>query len=242
MKAPPWLLVTSGALGADPGRTVVLDPSEAHHVTSVLRRRSGDAVVLIDAHGSVAEARLVSVAKGRVEAEVLSIHRETQPQLDQAVTVAVAVVGKQAMDWVVQKSVEIGVGRFVPIETARTQVHGRDSGGRMEHWRRISMQALKQCHRPWAIEIVELTPLPVFVESCVRAGIVADREGCAIDDVAVEPGASLVVGPEGGFTADECELFNRYGWSKVRFGPHVLRTETAAVVGAAMMVAREERR
>lgn len=242
MKAPPWLLVAYGALDTDSNRTVVLDSSEAHHVTSVLRRRAGDEVVLTDGHGSLAAARLVAVERGRVEAEVLSVHREPRPQQARGVTVAVAVVGNQAMDWVVQKAVEIGAERFVPIDTARTQARGKVGGGRVEHWRRISLQALKQCHRRWAIEISELTPLANFVESSRRAGVVADREGRAIDELAVEVGASLVVGPEGGFTADESELFSRHGWSKVRFGPYVLRTETAAIVGTAMMVAREERR
>jgi 16S rRNA (uracil1498-N3)-methyltransferase len=226
----------------DADRTVILDDSEGHHVSSVLRRRPGDKVVLADGHGSVAEGRLVSVESGRVEAEVLSVRREPRPREDRGVTVSVAVVGKQAMDWIVQKSVEIGVRRFVPVETARTQARAKDLGGRVEHWRRISLQALKQCHRPWALEISEPTPLAVFVESEPRAGVVADRDGREIDEVASESGTSLVVGPEGGFTTAEGELLDRHGWTKVRFGAHVLRTETAAIVGAAMMVAREERR
>jgi 16S rRNA (uracil1498-N3)-methyltransferase len=221
---------------------LVLDPSEAHHVTSVLRRRAGDLLVLIDGHGSVGEARLASVEKGRVEAEVLSVHREPRPEEAHGVTVAVAVVGFQAMDWVVQKVVEVGVRRFVPIVTARTQVGRKDLGGRVEHWRKISMQALKQCHRPWALEITEVTPLPLFVESQPQAGIIAGREGCSIGTVSRGIGALLVVGPEGGFSEEERELFSRLEWPLVRFGPHVLRTETAAVVGAAMMVAREELR
>jgi 16S rRNA (uracil1498-N3)-methyltransferase len=84
--------------------------------------------------------------------------------------------------------------------------------------------------------------LPLFVESQPQAGIIAGREGCSIGTVSRGIGALLVVGPEGGFSEEERELFSRLEWPLVRFGPHVLRTETAAVVGAAMMVAREELR
>ena len=104
------------------------------------------------------------------------------------------------------------------------------------------MQALKQCRRPWAMEIADVLPLQAFVEYCSTSGAVADRDGCAIDELPRETGGVLVVGPEGGFTAEENELFERHGWPGLRLGPHVLRAETAAIVGAAMMTAREENR
>ena len=239
MKAPPWLLVEPGAL--ESVRSVVLEPAEARHLTSALRRRPGDEIVLADGDGSVAEARLISIERGRVEAEVLSVRHEPEPQ-SEGVILALGVVGSQAMDWAVQKAVEIGVRRFVPLETDRAQLRGKDLGSRVEHWRRISMQALKQCHRPWAMEIADVIPVRLFVASCSRGGAIADREGCAIGELPGEIGGVLVVGPEGGFTAEENELLKRHGWPRLRLGPHVLRAETAAVVGGAMMVAREERR
>ena len=102
------------------------------------------------------------------------------------------------------------------------------------------MQALKQCRRPWAMEIADVLPLQVFVDCRSTSGAVADREGCAIDELPGETVGVLVVGPEGGFTAEENELFERHGWPRLRLGPHVLRAETAAVVGGALMVARSE--
>jgi len=239
MKKPPWLLVETGILGS--ARTVVLDPTEARHLTSSLRRRPGDEIVLADGSGSVAEARLVSIERGRVEAELLSVRHEPKPQRE-GVTVAMAVVGSQAMDWAVQKAVEIGVGAFVPIEADRSQLRGKDLGGRVDHWRRISMQALKQCRRPWAMEVADVLPLKVFIESRSGSGAVADREGCAFAELPRETLGLLAVGPEGGFTAEEDKLFERHGWPRLRLGPFVLRTETAAIVGAAMMIAREEDR
>jgi len=241
MKTPPWLLVAPGVL--EMGRIVVLDPTEAHHLTGALRRRPGDEIVLADGEGWVAEARLLTIGRGRVEAEVLSLHHEPAPGSD-GVTVALAVVGSQHMDWAVHKAVEVGVLRFVPLETERAQLRRGDVTDRIDHWRRVSKQALKQCRRPWAMDVTDVVLLNELVESESKdgVGVVADRNGCAIGELPEEAGRLLIVGPEGGFTADEGELFDRRGWPRLRLGPHVLRSETAAVVGGAMMVARDEDR
>jgi len=237
MKAAPWLLAVSGALEA--GRTVVLDPAEALHLKGALRRRPGDEIVLADGNGVVAEAKLVAIGKGRVEADILSVHHEPEPT-SEGVTVALAMIDNRAMDWAVQKAVEVGVGCFVPMETDRAQVRGKDLGGRVEHWRRIAMQALKQCRRPWAMEVTEVVTLAAFVDGDREqaGGVVADMGGSRLGELPKTAGKLLIVGPEGGFTAAENQLFDRRGWPKLRLGPHILRAETAAVVGGAMMVAR----
>ena len=239
MKALPWLLAVSGALEA--GRTVVLDPTEARHLTGALRRRPGDEIVLADGNGAVAEAKLVAIGRGRVEAVILSVRHEPEPK-SEGVTLALAMTDNRAMDWAVQKAVEVGIGRFLPIEAERAQVRGRDLGGRVEHWRRIAMQALKQCRRPWAMAVTEVVPLTALVggDSEQAGGVVADVEGSTLSELPKTAGNLLVVGPEGGFTAAEKQLFDRRGWPRLRLGPHILRAETAAVVGGAMMVARQE--
>lgn len=238
MKAAPWLLADPGILEA--GRTVALDSTEARHLSGALRRRPGDAIVLADGGGAVADAKLVTISKGRVEAEVLSVRHEPNP--GPGVVLALAMIENRAMDWAVQKAVEVGIGRFVPMETDRAQVRGRNAGPRVEHWRRISMQALKQCRRPWAMGVGDVVSLEELVEGSREAGVVADSEGCSIDDLPAGAGGLLVIGPEGGFTAGENGLFDRHEWRRLRLGPHTLRAETASVVGGAMMVARSERR
>ena len=241
MKSVPWLLAVSGDL--EVGRTVVLDPTEARHLTGALRRRPGDGIVLADGNGAVAEAKLVAIGKGRFEAEILSVRHEPEPEAE-GVTLALAMIDNRAMDWAVQKAVEVGVRRFVPMETERTQVRGRDSGARVEHWRRIAMQALKQCRRPRAMAVTEVMPLKALFEGDSErgGGVVADKEGFAVGELPETVGNLLIVGPEGGFTTAEYEFFDRRGWPRLRLGPHILRTETAAVVGGAMMVARAEGR
>jgi 16S rRNA (uracil1498-N3)-methyltransferase len=116
--------------------------------------------------------------------------------------------------------------------------------GRAEHWRRIALQALKQSHRPWAMEIVDIGSLVEVADSDILApgGVVADHNGVALADLPPSAGRLLVVGPEGGFSPNEDKLFADREWPRLRLGVHTLRTETAAVVGAAMLVARDVER
>ena len=238
MKNPPWILVSPGI--AESGRSVRLDAAEARHVTGPLRRRPGDEVVLIDGAGVVARAVLRTAKAEVVEAEIIDMRVE-EPQRGEGVTLALAVVGNRAVDWAIQKAVEIGVRRVLPVVTDRTQVKGSALSGRAEHWRRVALQALKQSRRPWAMEVADIGPLVDVVDSEIFGpdGVVADREGVALADLPPSVGRLLVVGPEGGFSKDEGRLFADREWQRLKLGSNVLRTETAAVVGAAMLVARD---
>jgi 16S rRNA (uracil1498-N3)-methyltransferase len=237
MKMPPWLLAPLEAI--EVGQVIVLDPEEARHLSGALRRRIGDEVVLTDGNGRVADGRIASAGRSRLEAEIISIHRRPPPG-SPGVAVAMAVIGGRSMDWAVQKAVEIGVQRLIPLETERAQIRGTVTEARIEHWRKIALQSLKQCRRAWAMEVGGAMALPDLVGDSRRVGVVADREGSTIDDMPHEVGSLLLVGPEGGFAPSERELLERRGWPRLRLGPHVLRAETAVVVGAAMLVARSE--
>lgn len=236
MKDPPWLLVESGLL--EVGTRLELDSAEARHAAGPLRLRNGDRVVLADGAGAVAEARLCAVARNRVEAEVCQVTSEPLPA-GEGVTLALAVVETRALEWAVQKAVEVGVRTFVPMLTERTQAGRRDVVRRSPHLERVARQALKQCRRAWAMRIADPDTLAGVVERAPpAAGVAADRDGGAASDLPAADGWVLAVGPEGGFSADEVRLFAKHGWHRLWLGPHVLRAETAAIVGAAVLVAR----
>jgi 16S rRNA (uracil1498-N3)-methyltransferase len=239
MKQPPWLLLPEGAR-PEIGGTVALDAAEARHAAGPLRLRAGDPVVLADGAGTVAGAVLREASKARVEAEVTSLDLAPQPE-GPGVTLAVSVVENRAMDWVVQKSVEVGLRTLIPMVSERTQAGTRDVERRLDHWRRIAMQALKQCRRPWAMAISgPLTTALVVEQTPPGCGVVADHGG---EDATSLPASAWVlgVGPEGGFSPPEDRLFLDRGWHRLRLGPHVLRAETAAIVGGAFLVSRLQR-
>jgi 16S rRNA (uracil1498-N3)-methyltransferase len=238
VKSPPWLLMSGGEIGK--GLVVVLDRAESQHATGPLRLRDGDEVVLADGMGGTATARLVIAGKTAVKAEVSSVHTAPAPA-GEGVTLALAIIDSKAMDWAVQKAVEIGVRRLWPIVTDQTQAGKRGASGRSDHWQRIALQALKQCRRPWAMAISEPQPLVALIaEREAAPGVVADPGGVAIGSLPPAAGRVLAVGPEGGFSPAEDDLFKGHGWARLRLGANILRSETAAVVGAAMMVARDE--
>lgn len=234
MKTAPWLLAPPGSLRDD--AVVELDPAEGRHAAGPLRLRSGDEVMLADGAGRVAAARLAIAGKAKVEARVTRLRVVPEPEGD-GVTLALALIDPKPMDWAVQKSVEIGIRRLQPVISDRTQAGGRAQTARSDHWQRIALQALKQCQRAWAMEILKVEVLSAFVESLEGGGVVADPAGVTLGRLDLPRNRVLAVGPEGGFSAAEDELFNRRGWARLRLGANILRSETAAVVGGAMMVA-----
>ncbi len=228
----PWLLVPPGHLA--PGE-VELEPEEARHLRSVLRRTRGARVVLADGRGSWAGGTVVSVERNRVVVAVDRVERMPRPA-GPAVTAALGILQGQAMDWAVTKAVELGVRRFVPVAADRSQGGIRAAERRLAHWRRVARQALKQCRRPWEMQLedpVTLGDLLAGVDG--EAGIVADPGGRAPSRPATGRGRFLLVGPEGGFTTEERRDILAAGWTPVRLGAHVLRAETALVVGVAVL-------
>jgi 16S rRNA (uracil1498-N3)-methyltransferase len=232
VKAAPWLLVAAGVIS--PGRRIELEPAEARHAIGSLRLRPGDLVVVTDGAGVTASATLVDVRRGRADVEIGSVDRVARPS--PGLTIAVGVLAGSAMDFVVQKSVELGVERVVPVSCARSQLGLERAAARCEHWRRVGFQALKQCRRPWAMEVADPMSLPQVLHGVWSAGgVVADPDGATPKTISRDRCRCLLVGPEGGFDDDELAAIRDAGWPSVRLGPHVLRAETAAIAGAAVV-------
>jgi 16S rRNA (uracil1498-N3)-methyltransferase len=168
---------------------------------------------------------------------VESVETETEPA--QGLTLAIAALAGSAMDVVVQKAVEIGVYRLAPVITQRSQFGVRRAIERSDHWRRLALQAIKQCRRAWAMEVLAPVKLPELVASPLGAGgVVAHRDGKDLLELPPDRRRLLLIGPEGGFADDEEQLLVEAGWPCVRLGRYVLRSETAAIVGAAGLVSR----
>ena len=108
----------------------------------------------------------------------------------------------------------------------------------MEHWIRVSRQALKQCRRAWAMELTPPIILADFVDHAeAQHGVVAHPTGGRIEDLPPDRHGLLLIGPEGGFSPDEERALDTAGWPRVCLGRYVLRAETAAIAGAAIFSA-----
>jgi 16S rRNA (uracil1498-N3)-methyltransferase len=237
--AERWALVEPGML-TGPGE-VVLEGEEARHLTTVLRCRAGEAVVLADGDGWVGTGTITAVGRGRVEIRLSSSQRRPRPEW--GVSMALAALHTQAMDWAVQKAVEVGVVELIPVVTERSQLSLHVAGSRLARWRKIARQALKQCRRDWGMRVEEpvlLHDLSFRVTNKDR--LVADPYGTAVG--LLEPPARplLLIGPEGGLTTEERDSLAEAGWHVVSLGPYTLRAETAVVVGATVLAACHDQR
>lgn len=231
MKVDPWLLVPEGVLIA--GREIALDQQEARHASGALRSKCGDRVVLTDGEGSIAGAELTRCVRSDAVAVIDEVITTVPPR--PGPTVALGILHTKAMDWAIQKAVEVGVLSFLPLLCDRSQGSYDRACERLEHWRRVSLQALKQCRRAWKMQIHNPVTIVEVVGGRLKPGYVADQES-VVGGCGVSPDLStLVVGPEGGLTAKELAALKGAGWSTVALGPHVLRAETAAIVGAALL-------
>ena len=234
--APPWLWVD--ALPVAAGMEVAVVGDEAAHLAGPLRRRPGEAVVLFDGAGTTAAGPIVEVGQRRARVAVTAVE-VTPPSVGDGVTVALALLHTQAMDWAVEKAVEVGARRFVPVVAERSQLGRRQVEGRTGRWRRTVVQASKQCRRPWLMEVAEPVELTELVARWNGAGLVASAAGRRAETVPAAVPGRLLVGPEGGFSPAEEALLTTCSFLPLWLGPHILRAETAAVVGAAVLVARD---
>lgn len=218
------------------GATVALDRAQANYLLAVLRLKPGDAVRLFDDRtgdwlATVAEAgkRDASlIVGGRVGS------RETVPDL----WLCIAPIKRGRIDWVAEKACELGVARLVPVTTRRTVVDRLNA----ERLRAHMIEAAEQCGRTALPELAG----PVKLERLLadwpaeRALLFADETGGGLSIAeAAQPGpAAILIGPEGGFTAEEGAAIRACPRAvAVSLGPRILRAETAALTATALWMA-----
>ena len=225
-----------------------LSGDEARHCAQVTRHRVGDVVVVFDGAGRKAEAKIDALSKTEVELTVLSEQRTDPPGCP--ITLLQAVTKGETFEWILEKAVELGVQRILPIITERTIVRldAKDAAKKHEKWQRLVLEACKQCGQTWLPEITGPLPLAAALELVKddQVRLIASLHTQARplrqiwDDVPSESGAqdsrfSVAIGPEGDFSPAEYELFAKQGWAHWSLGGLVLRSETAAVCALSIL-------
>lgn len=215
------------------GGPVELASSAAHHAVKVLRLRVGDALILFDGHGGEYTAAIERIDKKRVVVNVQS-HQDIERESPLAITLVQAVSSRDRMDITLQKAVELGVARIIPVMSQRSVVRldGERAEQRMLHWQQVVIAACEQCGRNRVPQVEALVPLASFL---LQPGAQADRwmlspraEQALRTQAKPQAALQLLVGPEGGLNNDEESAAMHVGYKPVRLGPRILRTETAA--------------
>ncbi|MBI5461646.1 MAG: 16S rRNA (uracil(1498)-N(3))-methyltransferase [Gammaproteobacteria bacterium] len=224
-----------------PGIDVALDARAVGHVVRVLRLRAGDELILFNGSGTDEyRAQLLDVRKDSAICRILSQHsHHTESPL--TLELAQGISRGERMDYTIQKTVELGVQRIVPLSTERSQVKlsGEREEKRLQHWQGIILHACEQSGRTTLPELLPVQRLDHWLTHRTRMtqALFLDPEG----DVSVSSlsgpvtSVSLLVGPEGGLSPAERDLAIAGGFLRLRLGPRVLRTETAALVALAAL-------
>src|SRR5262245_54092641 len=218
--------------------TITLSSSIAHYIRHVLRLRVGDEIIAFDGTGQECLVRLTSIAATHVQGERLALLAPTRlaPQL---CILGQALPKGTKMDLIVEKCSELGLTTLVPLYTERTVVREASErlATKMARWQRIAVAAARQCGRH---TLLDVQPPMALRDFCVRYGSAPVKLVCweeerqqgmrqIFERVTDQSLIVVVIGPEGGLTVQEVEMARAEGFTTVSLGPHLLRTETAAI-------------
>jgi 16S rRNA (uracil1498-N3)-methyltransferase len=218
-----------------------LPPEAAHHAGRVLRLREGDRVEIFDGIGNERRGVITELAGKRVTVGELAV-TDADRESPLRTVLAQAMASSEKMDWVVQKAVELGATEIQPLDTERSvaKLSAERAEKRMEHWRQVAISACEQCGRNRLPEIH--APLDIMawlrrMQDAPESKFILLPQGAASLHEQPKPqhGVVLLIGAEGGFAQAESETALHCGFTPIRMGARVLRTETAAVAGLAAL-------
>lgn len=217
-----------------------LPETAAHHAVRVLRLGAGDNIVLFDGSGNEWVAAIQYIDKRDVEVlvnESMAVTRESPL----AVTLIQGISSGDRMDYTVEKAVELGVTNIQPVSCVRSVVKliGERADKRRNHWQNLVIAACEQCGRNLIPQVAPIETLPRWLAQSssqpLRILFTPDApitlQGLARPQTRVE----ILAGPEGGFDQTEFQAAIAAGFTPVRLGPRILRTETAAIAALGAM-------
>jgi len=229
------------------GDTLELPDAAGAHLVRVLRLGVGAALAVFDGRGNEFAAVIARVRGTRVDVQ-LQDRRAGAAESGLVLTLLQSISRAERMDWTIQKATELGVARIVPLKTEYTIVRLDAAGAekKRQHWMSVAASACEQCGRAVVPAIDTPLTLPDYI-AAQRAADPADaglklvldpESGTGLRTLSEPVGAAtLLVGPEGGLSDAELKLATGHGFTAVRLGPRVLRTETAAVAALAALQA-----
>jgi len=221
------------------GNRAALVGTHAEHLSRVLRARVGQEFD-IAAGSEVRRGRVTRIASNRVEFELAE---EVPAPVVAQVTLALSIFKFDRMEWAIEKCTELGVLRIIPVIARRTEPHlAKAASKRVERWKRIAREAVEQSRQLSQPEISQPLELKDAVALPGNMRIVlseCEQEVMLKDALQSTPTASdflLALGPEGGWTGAELDLFREAAWTSASLGSTILRAETAAIVALAVIL------
>ena len=222
------------------GQRLTVEGAAGNHISRVLRLRTGDALTLFNGQGGEYGGSIEEIHRDTVVVSVLE-RREMERESPFQLTLAQGISRGERMDWVVQKATELGVWRIQPLFTERSvvQLDEKQAIRKIQHWRSIAVAACEQSGRNRVPEITQPVGLCEMLEHHIPGGtalLLSPGASLRIADIASAAAhATVLIGPEGGLADVEQAAAIKSGFTPVRLGPRVLRTETAAVCALTLL-------
>jgi len=221
------------------GKTVTLEEGPSRHISQVLRLQPNNKLSLFNGDGQQYNARLQCCSKHKAEAEIISVtENSTEPPIH--FTLALGISKGERVDYALQKAVELGISCFTPLFTERTVVKlkGERLERRLNHWKKIAIAACEQSGRntiptieaaqqldDWIVQAQQGTRLILHPNAAQSLNMLPTPDGSVL----------LLIGPEGGLSGNEIATAEANGFTAVKLGPRILRTETAPIATLAAM-------
>ncbi len=224
------------------GDTVDILDGEAHHALRVLRMQIGQPVQLFNGQGLVAESIITEIEPRKPRLQVIINDICTDPRPKHTFVVATAIPKGPRADSMVDQLSQLGVTTWQPLMTEYSATTTRPK--KIDKWRRIAIESAKQSGRSWLMRIPEPILLTNLLQQLqdqpLNTAIVAHPDGETVDSVRLNTilqthETTLLIGPEGGFSSDEIHAAQNASAIPLRFSPHIMRIETAAVAISAIL-------
>jgi 16S rRNA (uracil1498-N3)-methyltransferase len=220
------------------GSHAALTGNHADHLIRVLRVGVGKEFDIV-AEGVVRRGRVAAISDHRVDFELAE--EISAPSSAPRITLVLSIFKFDRMEWAIEKATELGVSRIVPVVARRTDTHlASASAKRADRWNRIALQAAEQSRRAvppevsGPVKLREAVNFPAILKIVLSESETETRLRDAVAEYESEREVLLAIGPEGGWTEDELQLFQKEGWRSASLGPTILRAETAAIAALAI--------
>ena len=221
---------------------ITVSGEDVRHIATVLRMKTGDGLLLCDGMGTEYQAKIVQIGRAEIRAEIVS--RSKREIHHPFITLGQGLPKSDKMDWIVQKATELGVATILPLVTERTIVKIRDEATRISRWQKIAREAAMQSNRPDTPQVGHIRSFSDFLQTLSPEPrtllLIPWEEGTepmknVLRQMHGIKNVIVLIGPEGGFSAQEAEMAKERGFHLVSLGPNILRTETAAVAVLSMI-------
>jgi 16S rRNA (uracil1498-N3)-methyltransferase len=232
------------------GELRVADSLLIHQLSKVLRKKSGDQIILLDNKSNEYLSEIRTLTSKLLIVKILETSKnQNEPKLK--ITLCPSLIKLSRFEWMLEKGTELGVSEFTPILTSRSEAKnfsawgGSASGGKIERALKIVKEASEQCERGLIPKINEIKSFEEIIERGDSNFIFLDRAGVPISSVrqkfSLPIGKSrenifILIGPEGGWTIDEVNRAKEKDIAVVSLGPRVLRSETAAIAACSILL------